>query len=63
MKLTLDTKVSITTSIGKKVEESIMTLKELGFTQNDLDSMIPFEIEDKIKARFVGYAVEFVDFE
>ena len=63
MQLKLNTKVSITTSIGKKVEESIMTLKELGFTQNDLDNMMLFKIEDKIKGGFVGYAVEFVDFE
>lgn len=63
MQLKLDTEVRITTSIGKRTEESVMTLKRLGFTQDDMDSMMPFEIEDKIKDRFVGYAVEFVDFE
>lgn len=63
MQLKLDTEVRITTSIGKRTEESVMTLKRLGFTQDDLFTMTPDDIEQKIQDKFVGYAVEFVDFE
>jgi len=63
MQLKLDTEVRITTSIGKRTEESVMTLKRLGFTQDDLFTLAADEIEQKIQDKFVGYAVEYVEYE
>lgn len=61
--LTLDTKVNITTLIGKKTEEYNTTLKKLKFTQDDLDKYTPDEIEEILQKRFAGWNVEWVDFE
>ena len=63
MKFNLDTKVRISATYGKTVKEYFKTLGQLGFTQNHLDTLTEDEIEKMIKDKFIGWVVEYIEYE
>lgn len=61
MKYTLETKIKFGIALGRDTEESIETMEELGFSQEELDNKTEEEIEKELQESYDDWAANYLD--
>lgn len=61
MKYTLQTRIKFGVAMDRSAEESIETMEELGFTQEELDTKTEEEIEKDLLEMFLDWQANHLD--
>lgn len=61
MKYTLDTQIKFGVALCRSTEEQIETMKELGFTQEELDTKSDEEIEKVLQELYDDWEANYLD--
>ena len=61
MKYTLETKIKFGVALDRSKEESIETLGDLGFVQEELDTKTEEEIEKELQEIFLDWQANYLD--